>query len=71
MEKVKGALKAELLEVCSEALDKMLENCEEGMDFAEIEKEVERMSQELLPKTLARSSERLALFPPSVSDVSH
>ena len=70
MEKVKAELKAELLEACSEALDEMLENCEADMDFAEIERQVECFSQKVLAKTLARSSERLALFAPSVSQVS-
>ena len=53
MTKAKEALKAELLELYSGALDEMLEACPQRADFGELEEQVEKLATRILPKTLS------------------
>jgi hypothetical protein len=70
MNKAKEALKAELLEYYSQALDEMLQSCPERGDFSELEDQVEILAQKMLPKTLETLVEERGLFPPKLSKVS-
>lgn len=66
MEKEKE-LRSRLKGICDKAIEEMLLNCKTGMDFAELEKQIEGMSHKLLPELLSASSEELAHFPPELS----
>lgn len=65
MNKAKEALKAELLELYSQALDEMLEDCPEQADFAVLEERVEQLAQRTLPEVLSNLLER-GIFPPKL-----
>ncbi len=66
MNKAKEALKAELLEYYSQALDEMLKACPERGDFTELEDQVETLAQKLLPKTLETLVNERGLFSPKL-----
>lgn len=59
-------MKAELLELYSQALDEMLGNCPERADFAVLEEQVE---QRALPETLNKLAQERGLFPPKLHPV--
>ena len=67
MEKEKAELKAELMLMYEKELDVMLSECEAAMDFAEIEKQVEKLGKRVLTEVLSASSEKLASFSPKLS----
>ncbi len=66
MNKAKEALKAELLEYYSQALDEMLEACPERGEFSELEDQVETLAHKMLPKTLEALVSERGLFPPKL-----
>jgi hypothetical protein len=66
MKRAREALKAELLEYYSQALDEMLEACPGRGDFSELEDQVETLAQKMLPKTLETLVEERGLFPPKL-----
>jgi hypothetical protein len=66
MKKAKEALKAELLELYSQALNEMLETCPERADFAVLEEQVERLAERTLPKTLSTLATERGIFPPAL-----
>lgn len=66
MDKAKEALKAELLEMYSQALDEMLEECPEQADFAVLEEQVEKLAQKTLPGTLSTLAQERGIFPPEL-----
>ena len=63
MNKAEEALKAELLELCSGALDEMLKTCPERADFAVLGAQVEKLVNQTLPKTLSNLAEERGIFP--------
>ena len=67
MEENKVELKAELMSMYEKELDEMLSACETEMDFAEIEKQVEKLGKRVLSEVLTASSEKLASFSPKLS----
>ena len=66
MNKAKEALKAELLELYSQALDEMLEDCPEQADFAVLEEQVEKLAQKTLPEVLSNLAQERGIFPPKL-----
>ena len=66
MTKAKEALKAELLELYSNALDEMLETCPERADFAVLEAQVEKLAHKTLPETLSNLALKRGIFPPEL-----
>lgn len=66
MNKAKEALKAELLELYSQALDEMLEDCPEQANFAVLEEQVEKLAQRMLPETLSNLAQERGIFPPEL-----
>jgi vacuolar-type H+-ATPase subunit E/Vma4 len=66
MNKAKEALKAELLEMYSQALDEMLEGCPEQADFTVLEEQVEKLAQKTLPETLSNLAQERGIFPPEL-----
>ena len=66
MNKAKEALKAELLELYSQALDEMLEDCPERADFAVLEAQVEKLARQTLPETLSTLASERGIFPPEL-----
>jgi hypothetical protein len=66
MDKAKEALKAELLELYSQALDEMLEDCPEQADFVVLEEQVEKLAQKTLPEALANLAQERGIFPPEL-----
>jgi|FLYL01.1.fsa_nt_gi hypothetical protein len=66
MDKAKEALKAELLEMYSQALDEMLEACPAQADFAVLEEQVEKLAQKTLPETLSTLAQERGIFPPEL-----
>ncbi|MBS3967680.1 MAG: hypothetical protein Q7T22_08065 [Serpentinimonas sp.] len=69
MDKAKEALKAELLELYSQALDEMLETCPEQEDFAVLEERVEQLARQTLPETLSKLAQERGIFPPDLSSL--
>jgi hypothetical protein len=69
MDKAKEALKAELLELYSQALDEMLETCPEQEDFAVLEERVEQLARQTLPETLSKLAQERRIFPPDLSSL--
>jgi hypothetical protein len=69
MDKAKEALKAELLELYSQALDEMLEACPEQEDFVVLEERVEQLARQTLPKTLSKLAQERGIFPPDLSSL--
>jgi hypothetical protein len=69
MDKAKEALKAELLELYSQALDEVLEACPEREDFAVLEERVEQLATQTLPETLSRLAQAKGIFPPKLPRV--
>ena len=69
MDKAKEALKAELLELYSQALDEMLEACPEQEDFAVLEERVEQLARQTLPETLSKLAQERGIFPPDLSSL--
>lgn len=69
MDKAKESLKAELLELYSQALDEMLEACPARADFAVLEAHVERLASQTLPETLSNLALKRGIFPPNLSAV--
>jgi len=69
MDKAKEALKAELLELYSQALDEMLETCPEQEDFAVLEERVEQLARQTLPETLSKLAQERGIVPPDLSSL--
>jgi len=69
MDKAKEALKAELLELYSQALDEMLETCPEQEDFAVLEERVEQLARQTLPETLSKLAQERGISPPDLSSL--
>ena len=66
MNKAKEALKAELLELYSQALNEMLEACPEQADFAVLEAHVEKLASKTMPETLSNLASTRGIFPPEL-----
>jgi hypothetical protein len=70
MKKAKEALKAELLELYSQALDEMLTECPEQADFVVLEEQIEKLAQKTLPEALANLAQERGIFPPELQPLS-
>jgi len=69
MTKAEQAVKAELMEVYSQALDELFAENPDRLAFGELEQEIEKLSEKILPETLARINRAKGIFPPELSDV--